>query len=1077
MIVTFYSYKGGVGRSMAMANVADILARRGLKVLMIDFDLEAPGLEQFFQINVEGVRRHVGLLDLLLAYKQSMSVGGGEQSFRRVGGFVCPVYERLPGGGRLDILPAGQRQEPEQLARYALNLRTFDWQDFYYNWEGELFFEWLRRALVAEGYDLVLVDSRTGVTEMGGICGYQLADAIVMLCAANHQNLNGTANMVRDFRSANVEALRHGRALDLVVVPARVEQHDPELLEAFYERFEAAFAGLLPERLKQAGISFRGLTIPYEPQYAFEEQVVSDPARAAERKPIGAVFEALADIVCLLAPEGSPLARVGQPPQERTVLYKPEATAPGPAASAPEDAAAQAPPAAARYDPAKRFADYDVFFDYSHQDEEVASVLARGLAARGVHAFFDRDEIAPGEQWRAVIEEALFHSRVLVFCVGAAPLSDWRRYALQKALESRERGRPIAIVPVLLPKADEGTVRASALADFAWLDLREDGPEVAIERLHRAVMGTLQDAPRVEAEARAPYVGQQAFAEHQADLFFGRESVVEALLKETESASAIVIAGPSGCGKSSVVRAGLVPRLRAAREPWVIVAVQAGSRPLSALSAALEPLAAGTAGATVIAGTAAAAVGGQIDRAMAANPDARILVFLDDFESALHPRADARELQNLVAAMREAIERHGRRVLPVIALRSDFKGRLQEVVGPLWFGLPTVLDMPPMKPDELRMAVQGAAERAGLAFEPGLADRLVAEAGSEPGVLPFVQKVLRLLWENQRSGWLTNASYESFGGLRGFIVARAEEIYAAWPEAHRAAMRGVMLRLVRPGRGQEAARRRALRRELVPQARPGEAPSGSLVEETLDALIDARLLVACDEGGQAAVEPAHEVLVRGWERMRGWLNEEREFLAWRERLAAPLSDWRAADKSEALLLRGAALDAADAMAARRSEDLSADELAYIRASGAARDALIATAERRRRWMLRGATGAATLFLGLAVLAGIKWQDAEHARAVTEEALAYARAEQQRAEANARSAQSQFDAAERQRQAAERTVAELKGNVETLRKVAEEASQARQIDAARRAEAEAAARNLQATLKNFQQKVDSSRAQA
>ena len=82
MICTFYSYKGGVGRSMAMANVADILARRGLRVLMIDFDLEAPGLEQFFHTNIEGVRRHPGLVDLLLSYKQSMSVTSGRRRSR-----------------------------------------------------------------------------------------------------------------------------------------------------------------------------------------------------------------------------------------------------------------------------------------------------------------------------------------------------------------------------------------------------------------------------------------------------------------------------------------------------------------------------------------------------------------------------------------------------------------------------------------------------------------------------------------------------------------------------------------------------------------------------------------------------------------------------------------------------------------------------------------------------------------------------------------------------------------------------------------------------------------------------------
>ena len=149
MICTFYSYKGGVGRSMAMANVADLLSRQGLKVLMVDFDLEAPGLEQFFKVNHDGIRRHLGLLDLLLGYKHAMSLGGSEDAaFKNVQNFIVPVHERLPGGGRLDLMPAGQRQDPEQLARYATSLRTFDWQDFYFEWQGGLFFEWLRRALV-----------------------------------------------------------------------------------------------------------------------------------------------------------------------------------------------------------------------------------------------------------------------------------------------------------------------------------------------------------------------------------------------------------------------------------------------------------------------------------------------------------------------------------------------------------------------------------------------------------------------------------------------------------------------------------------------------------------------------------------------------------------------------------------------------------------------------------------------------------------------------------------------------------------------------------------------------------------
>jgi Mrp family chromosome partitioning ATPase len=282
MIVTFYSYKGGVGRSMAMANVADLLARSGRKVLMVDLDLEAPGLEQYFQINQAAARRNLGLLDLLLSFKRAMSVPSGDpgtEEFRRIERHIVPVYHTLPGGGRLDLLPAGQREGREQLDRYAASLRTFDWQDFYFNWEGELFFEWLRKELVPARYDIVLVDSRTGVTEMGGVCTYQLADAIVMLCAPNHQNRQGTKSVALDFESSPVQTARLNRKLQILVVPARVEQRSAELFEAFIGTFDEDFAAYLPQAMRDARLGFRELTIPYEPVYAFAERVLSDPTQ------------------------------------------------------------------------------------------------------------------------------------------------------------------------------------------------------------------------------------------------------------------------------------------------------------------------------------------------------------------------------------------------------------------------------------------------------------------------------------------------------------------------------------------------------------------------------------------------------------------------------------------------------------------------------------------------------------------------------------------------------------------------------------------------------------------------------
>ena len=73
MIFTFYSYKGGVGRSMTLANIAELFYQNGLKVLMVDWDSEAPGLERFFPINQNETLDNRGLLDLIISYKELMS--------------------------------------------------------------------------------------------------------------------------------------------------------------------------------------------------------------------------------------------------------------------------------------------------------------------------------------------------------------------------------------------------------------------------------------------------------------------------------------------------------------------------------------------------------------------------------------------------------------------------------------------------------------------------------------------------------------------------------------------------------------------------------------------------------------------------------------------------------------------------------------------------------------------------------------------------------------------------------------------------------------------------------------------
>jgi formylglycine-generating enzyme required for sulfatase activity/energy-coupling factor transporter ATP-binding protein EcfA2 len=308
MIYTFYSYKGGVGRTMALANVAELFYRSGLKVLMVDWDLEAPGLERFFPLDLDEVLDKPGVIDMLLGYKAQMAQGLNvaedeeELPFEKPSQFMVDIYPEARSDGRLWLLPSGRRSK-EHFADYAYAVRTFDWQDFYENWEGELYFEWLRQQF-EQMADVVLIDSRTGVTEMGGVCVYQFADVVVLFCSANQQSLDGTQKMLIDFKQSQVQELR-GRPLETVVVPARIEDAESDFLDEFQQEFIRRFVRYKPEALGVGSDQFWRLAIPYVPRYAYRETIaVRERAKASSEEMVEA-FSRLTLAISRLAPPNS----------------------------------------------------------------------------------------------------------------------------------------------------------------------------------------------------------------------------------------------------------------------------------------------------------------------------------------------------------------------------------------------------------------------------------------------------------------------------------------------------------------------------------------------------------------------------------------------------------------------------------------------------------------------------------------------------------------------------------------------------------------------------------------------------
>lgn len=246
--VTFYSYKGGVGRTMALANVAAMLAKEGRRVLLIDFDLEAPGLDAFEGLGC--AKGHSGVVEYVAEY---LATGKAPP----IASFVrecVPASTHLRG--KLWLMPSGKKDHQYNRDRARIN-----WADLYDKYDGERFIEnW--KADIEKTYapDYVLIDSRTGLTDVGGICTLHLPQLVVLLYALNDQNIHGIAGVARAISKAE-----NTRPPQLLTVASPVPPMPKEK------------SGLLQERLdlaeKELGVKPH-CQIHYDGRVPLKEQIV-----------------------------------------------------------------------------------------------------------------------------------------------------------------------------------------------------------------------------------------------------------------------------------------------------------------------------------------------------------------------------------------------------------------------------------------------------------------------------------------------------------------------------------------------------------------------------------------------------------------------------------------------------------------------------------------------------------------------------------------------------------------------------------------------------------------------------------
>ncbi|WP_427165678.1 FxSxx-COOH system tetratricopeptide repeat protein [Streptomyces sp. C1-1] len=273
-IVTFYSYKGGTGRTMALANTAWITASQGKRVLVVDWDLEAPGLDRFLRPFLEpnALRDRPGVLDLINDYMLKVESLGDTPATEAwideqadISRAVSPLLWTFPGTGRLDYISAGRQDR-----NYSSIFSQFNWNLFYEKQYGGQFLDALC-AQLRRGYDYVLVDSRTGLSDISDICTIHFPDVLVNCFTHNDQSIEGAAAVARRVLDTYGE-----RRIRILPVPMRVEDSEADRLEAARAKVRLTFDQLLVRTPHVDPRRYWGnVEVPYKPTYAYEEMLAT----------------------------------------------------------------------------------------------------------------------------------------------------------------------------------------------------------------------------------------------------------------------------------------------------------------------------------------------------------------------------------------------------------------------------------------------------------------------------------------------------------------------------------------------------------------------------------------------------------------------------------------------------------------------------------------------------------------------------------------------------------------------------------------------------------------------------------
>lgn len=589
---------------------------------------------------------------------------------------------------------------------------------------------------------------------------------------------------------------------------------------------------------------------------------------------------------------------------------------------------------------------FDVFLSHNSREKPLLNRVAAKLKREGIEPWFDDWCLTAGGAWGAELEQGLRASKAYAVFVGEHGIGDWERLEFNVAMDRLAKEPDFRAFYVLLPGLgdpfDPTTLPVFLRAARSWVDLRKGLEDSRVfQNLINAIKGVARGT-QVLVETRdntCPYQGLRTFDEEHAKFFFGRNADTQRLIEKLKGPRFLAVIGASGSGKSSVVRAGLIPALRDQALPnshsWIVQVLRPGGRPIEELATRIVKL------------TSLTKLGATLDElandpralhlyselALVQRPASGLLWVIDQFEEVFTRCREEQERDRFISSLLYAASVPDGNTRVILTMRADFYPKCsayaqfadhlaqhQYVVGPI-------------DSEGLREVIVEPAGAVGLQFEEGLVDTILGDVANQPGALPLLEHALLELWERRHGIELTLDAYRESGGVHGAIAKRADAIYEAFEPAEKEIVRRVMLRLTEPGEGTEDTRRRVRREELAPKQDSGEA-----LDRVVNDLTTARLLtISASEQEGELIDVSHEALIRGWPKLREWIDEDRAGLRVQRRLTEAAQEWERLNYDEDVLYRGARLIEAHEYANRHQQDLNGLELQFLEAGLVLRD--------------------------------------------------------------------------------------------------------------------------------------------